>query len=253
MEQDKGTVKNDQGTVNFDKLQVEYCHITAPITGRVGLRLVDPGNLITAGANSGNPLAVITQMQPITVVFSIPEANNNLGAVMAQLKNEAKLTVDAYDSTDQTKLASGEFLAMDSQIDTTTGTVKMRATFSNDDLALFPNQFVNAHLLVRTLTGVTLIPTAVIQQNGQTSFVYVIKDDTVHIQNIKPGVVDEKLGLTQVEGVNPGDVIASSSFDKLQDESKVSIDTGKPADDKKPGGDKKGKAAGGHKQDGSGS
>jgi membrane fusion protein, multidrug efflux system len=220
--QDEGTVKNDQGSVQFDQLQVEYCHITAPFPGRVGLRLVDPGNLVAAGPSStANPLAVITQIQPITVIFTLPE--DNLGAVEAQLRKDAKLTVDAYDRTAQTKLGSGKLLALDNQIDTTTGTVKVRAVFSNDDFALFPNQFVNTRLLVQTLEGVTLIPSATIQQNGQTSFVYVIQDNVAHLHNVKVGVTDN--GLTQVEGINPGDVVANSSFDKLQDNSKVTIAT----------------------------
>ena len=231
--QDEGTVKNDQGTVQFDRLQVEYCHITAPISGRVGLRLVDPGNLVTAGASStGSPLVVITQVQPITVIFTIPE--DSLGAIQAQLRKNAKLTVDVFDRTAQTKIASGKLLALDNQIDTTTGTVKVRSIFSNDDFGLFPNQFVNTRLLVQTLEGVTLIPSAAIQQNGQTSFVYVIQDDVAHLHNIKPGVTEN--GLTQVEGINPGDVVANSSFDKLQDDAKVTVASTKPPAPQKPGG-----------------
>jgi multidrug efflux system membrane fusion protein len=220
--QDEGTVKNDQGSVQFDQLQVEYCHITAPFPGRVGLRLVDPGNLVAAGPSStANPLAVITQIQPITVIFTLSE--DSVGAVEAQLRKDAKLIVDAYDRTAQTRLGSGKLLALDNQIDTTTGTVKVRAIFNNDDFALFPNQFVNTRLLVQTLEGVTLVPSATIQQNGQTSFVYVIQDNVAHLHNIKVGVTDN--GLTQVEGINPGDVVANSSFDKLQDNSKVTIAT----------------------------
>ncbi len=231
--QNEGTVKNDQGTVQFDQLQVDYCHIPAPITGRVGLRLVDPGNLVTAGASTTtNPLVVITQVQPITVIFTIPE--DSLGAVEAQLRKNVKLTVEVFDRTAQKKIASGELLALDNQIDTTTGTVKVRSIFSNDDFALFPNQFVNTRLLVETLQGVTLIPAAAIQQNGQTSFVYVIQDDVAHLRNIKPGVTDN--GLTQVEDINPGDVIANSSFDKLQDNAKVTVATTKPPAPHKPGG-----------------
>jgi multidrug efflux system membrane fusion protein len=231
--QNEGTVKNDQGTVQFDQLQVDYCHIPAPITGLVGLRLVDPGNLVTAGASSTtNPLVVITQVQPITVIFTIPE--DSLGAVQAQLRKNVKLTVDVFDRTAQKKIASGELLALDNQIDTTTGTVKVRSIFSNDDFALFPNQFVNTRLLVETLQGVTLVPAAAIQQNGQTSFVYVIEDNVAHLRNIKPGVTDN--GLTQVEDINPGDVIANSSFDKLQDNAKVTVAPTKPPAPHKPGG-----------------
>ena len=218
--QDEGTVKNDQGTVQFDQLQVEYCHIAAPIPGRVGLRLVDPGNLVTAGTSStANPLVVITQVQPITVIFTLAE--DSLGAVEDQLRQNATLTVDAYDRSAQKKIGSGKLLAVDNQIDTTTGTVKVRAVFSNDDFGLFPNQFVNTRLLVQTLEGVTLLPSATIQQNGQTSFVYVIQDGIAHLHNVKPGVTDN--GQTQVEGVNPGDVVANSSFDKLQDNAKVTV------------------------------
>jgi multidrug efflux system membrane fusion protein len=237
--QERGTVKNDEGAVAFAKLQVEYCHITAPIAGRVGLRPVDPGNLVTAGlssaSSSATPLVVITQIQPITVVFTI--AQDNLGRVMEQLRNGSKLTVDVYDRAIQKKLATGEVIAVDNQIDTTTGTVKIRASFANDDFALFPNQFVNTRLLVETLQDVTLIPSSVIQQNGQTSFVYVIEDNVAHLKNIKPGVSDG--GLTQVDGINPGDVLADSSFDKLQDKSKITVATGKPSANQTPGGEQR--------------
>jgi multidrug efflux system membrane fusion protein len=231
--QNEGTVKNDQGTVQFDQLQVEYCHITAPISGRVGLRLVDPGNLVTAGASStANPLVVITQVQPITVIFTIPE--DSLGGVEAQLRKNVKLTVEVFDRTAQKKIASGELLALDNQIDTTTGTVKVRSIFGNEDFGLFPNQFVNTRLLVETLEGVTLIPSAAVQQNGQTSFVYVIQDNVAHLLNLKTGVTDN--GLTQVEGINPGDIVADSSFDKLQDNAKVTVASSKPPAPQKQGG-----------------
>jgi len=226
--QNEGAVKNDQGTVQYDQIQVEYCHIAAPISGRVGLRLVDPGNLVTVGANissSGNPLVVITQLQPITVIFTIPE--DSIDGLQAQLLKHATLTVDVYDRSAQKKLASGKVLALDNQIDTTTGTVKVRAIFDNDDFALFPNQFVNVRLLVQTLEGVTLIPSAAIQQNGQTSFVYVIENSVAHLRNIKAGVTDN--GQTQVEGIKPGDIVADSSFDKLQNNVKITLVTGKPS------------------------
>ncbi|MGD0507577.1 MAG: efflux RND transporter periplasmic adaptor subunit [Terriglobales bacterium] len=209
--QDEGTVKNDQGTVQYDQVQVDFCHITAPIAGRVGLRLVDPGNVVQASGTV--TLAVITQLEPITVIFTIPE--DSLGPVAAQLKKKAKLTVDAFDRTAQKTIASGELLTLDNQIDTTTGTVKARAIFANKNDALFPNQFVNTRLLVNTLRGVTLVPASAIQQNGQASFVYVIQNNIAHMRSIKPGVADG--GMTQVDGINPGDVVANSSFDKLQD------------------------------------
>jgi multidrug efflux system membrane fusion protein len=220
--QDEGTVKNDQGTVQFDEIQVAYCHIISPIAGRVGLRLVDPGNVVQADGTV--TLAVITQLEPITVIFTIPE--DNLGPVAARLKKKATLTVDASDRTAQTKIASGKLLTIDNQIDTTTGTVKARAVFDNKNDALFPNQFVNARLLVNTLQGVTLVPASAIQQNGQASFVYVIQDNIAHMRNVKPGVTDA--GLTQVEGINPDDVVATSSFDKLQENTAVAISNNPP-------------------------
>jgi membrane fusion protein, multidrug efflux system len=220
--QDEGTVKNDQGTVQYDEIQVGYCHITAPIAGRVGLRLVDPGNVVQSAGTI--TLAVITQVQPITVIFTIPE--DSLGPVVARLQENAKLAVDAFDRTAQTKIDSGTLLTLDNQIDTTTGTVKARAVFANKDNALFPNQFVNARLLVNTLQGVTLVPAAAIQQNGAASFVYVIQNNIAHMRSVKPGVTDG--GITQVEGINPEDIVATSSFDKLQDN--VAVTTGNAAE-----------------------
>jgi multidrug efflux system membrane fusion protein len=213
--QDQGTVRNDEGTVQYDKVQVGYCHITAPITGRVGLRLVDPGNIVQA--NSTTVLTVITQEQPITVIFTIAE--DNLAEVQAQLRQKKQLQVDAFDRTQKKKVATGKLLSVDNQIDTTTGTVKLRAVFDNKDGVLFPNQFVNARLLVKTLQGVTLIPTSAIQHNGQAAFVYLIQNDTAEIRNIKTGVTNA--GMTSVEGINPGDVVANSSFEKLQNNAKV--------------------------------
>lgn len=215
--QDEGTVKNDEGTVQYDQVQVDFCHITATIDGRVGLRLIDPGNVVqSSGATT---LVVVTQLQPITVIFTIPE--DSLGPVQSRLAKKATLAVDAFDRAAQTKIASGRLLTIDNQIDTTTGTVKGRSVFDNKNNALFPNEFVNTRLLVNTLQGVTLIPSSTIQQNGQASFVYVIQDNVAYMRSLKPGVTDG--GMTQVDGINPGDVVANSSFDKLQDKSKVTI------------------------------
>ena len=222
VQQDEGTVKNDQGTVQYDQIQVDYCHITAPIAGRVGLRLVDPGNVVQSAGTV--TLAVITQLEPITVIFTIPE--DSLGQVQARLSKGAKLPVDAFDRTAQKKIASGTLLTIDNQIDTTTGTVKGRSLFDNTNDALFPNQFVNTRLLVNTLQGVTLIPASAVQQNGQASFVYVIQSNFAHMRSIKPGVTEG--GVTQVDGINPGDVVANSSFDKLQDNVAVVVSK-KPA------------------------
>jgi multidrug efflux system membrane fusion protein len=141
--------------------------------------------------------------------------------VLERLRDKATLNVDAFDRTAQRKIASGQLLALDNQIDTTTGTVKVRAVFDNKDAALFPNQFVNTRLTVNTLRGVTLVPASAVQQNGQTSFVYVIQNDVAHVRAVKVGVTDG--GITQVDGINAGDVIADSSFDKLQDNAKVQL------------------------------
>jgi multidrug efflux system membrane fusion protein len=215
--QDAGTVKNDQGTVAFDTVQLGYCHIVAPIPGRVGLRLVDPGNVVQSSGSV--TLAVITQLQPITVIFTIPE--DNLGQVQPRLRQKAKLPVDAWDRSALKKIASGSLLTLDNQIDTTTGTVKARASYDNRDGLLFPNEFVNTRLLVNTVQGATIIPSSAIQHNGNVAFVFVIQDNTANMRNVKV-VVTEGLNAA-VTGINPGDVVANSSFDKLQDKSKIVI------------------------------
>jgi membrane fusion protein, multidrug efflux system len=215
--QDQGTIKADQGTLQFDQVQLAFTNITSPIGGRVGLRLVDPGNLATA--SSSTPLAVVTQLQPITVVFTIPE--DNVGQLEQQMRLGKALAVEALDRSNQAQLASGKLEATDNQIDTTTGTLKLRAVFDNKDNALFPNQFVNARLLLQTLQNVVLIPSSAIQHNGDVAFVFLIQNGVAHIHNIKPGV--SEAAMTEVQGLNPGDVVADSSFEKLQDGSKVTI------------------------------
>ena len=215
--QDAGTVKNDQGTVAFDQVQLGYCHITAPISGRVGLRLVDPGNVVQASGSV--TLAVITQEQPITVIFTIPE--DSLGQVQPRIRQRAKLPVDAYDRAALKKIASGSLLTLDNQIDTTTGTVKARASFDNRDGLLFPNEFVNTRLLVNTVQGATIVPSSAIQHNGNVAFVFVIQDNTAYMKNVKTGVTEGNN--TSVTGINPGDVVADSSFDRLQDKAKIVV------------------------------
>ena len=215
--QDQGTVKNDQGTVAYDKVQVSFCNIFAPISGRVGLRIVDPGNVATAGSTT--VLAVITQLQPITIIFTIPE--DNIGQVQASLVHGAKLSVEAYDRSDQTRIATGTLSTVDNQIDTATGTVKLRATFANTNNALFPNQFVKTKLIVRSLRNATLIPLSAVQHNGNQAYVFLVQNGKAKMTNVKVGVAD---GLTtSVTGVNPGDVLANSSFEKLQDGSQINI------------------------------
>src|SRR5277367_5642154 len=163
--QDQGTVKNDEGTVKYDQVQVGFCHITSPISGRVGLRLVDPGNIVQA--NGTTALVVVTQLQPITVIFTVPE--DNLGQIQPHLLHQkAPLTVTAFDRAGLKQIAQGTLLTLDNQIDTTTGTVKARAQFNNRDNGLYPNQFVNTRLLVDTQRNATLVPTSTIQHNGTT-------------------------------------------------------------------------------------
>ncbi len=214
----QGTVKADQGTVAYDQVQLEYCHIVAPIAGRVGLRLVDPGNTVFAG--NGSTLAVITQLQPITVVFNVSE--DDLPQVQAQLQGETKLSVDVFDRANDHRIESGTLTSLDNQVDTTTGTVRFRAEFPNSELALFPNQFVNARLLVRMLKGVTLVPTVAIQHNGTNDFVYVVKpDNTVAVQNVTPLTSNEQD--TAVEGLNTGVNIATTGFDRLENGAHVAV------------------------------
>jgi membrane fusion protein, multidrug efflux system len=217
-QQDEGTVKNDQGVVDYDKVQLGWCHITAPFDGKVGLRLVDPGNVVQA--NSTTALVVITQIQPITVVFTVAE--DYLGEIQSHMQ-QTPLAVDVFDRALLTKIATGKLLAIDNQIDTTTGTVRLRAQFDNRKNELFPNQFVNTKLLVSTLHNMTLIPDSAIQHNGAASFVYVIQNNVAHVQNVKPGVEDN--GQTAVEGIKPGDQVANSSFEKLQNNAQVKITT----------------------------
>jgi multidrug efflux system membrane fusion protein len=222
--QDQGTVKADQGAVDFDKVELAYCHIVSPINGRVGLRLVDPGNTVFSG--SSTTLVVITQLQPITVVFNVSE--DDLPQVQAQLKGKKALEVDAFDRADVNQLESGKLTSLDNEIDTTTGTVKFRASFQNKTLGLFPNQFVNARLRVRTLTNATLVPTAAVQHNGTAAFVYIVNaNKTVSVQPIT--AITSNDTVTAVTGVNTGASLATSGFDRLENGVHVQIHQGKPA------------------------
>src|SRR3984957_4300331 len=221
--QDEGTVKNDQAGIDSAKLSLVYCHITSPITGRVGLRMIDLGNIVQAGSTSG--LVVVTQLQPITLVFNVAE--DYLPQIQAQVHQGPKLDGEGFDRDQQKKIASGSLLTTDNQIDTTTGTVKLKAIFPNRDESLFPNQFVNARLLVDTQHGVTLVTNAAIQRSSQGSFVYIIKpDETAAMQTVTPGVTDG--GVTAVQGLQPNDMVAASGFDKLQDGAKVTVRNAAP-------------------------
>src|SRR5580692_7159864 len=169
--QDQGTVKNDEGTVHYDQVEVSYCHITSPINGRVGLRLVDPGNLVTA--NSTTTLVTIAQIQPITVIFTLAE--DSLSQVLQQMRGGKALEVDAFDRTNTKLIAKGKLITVNNQIDTVTGTVQLRAAFDNSKGDLFPNEFVNTRLLVKTLENQILVPSSAIQHNGATDFVYLVQ------------------------------------------------------------------------------
>jgi membrane fusion protein, multidrug efflux system len=216
--QDQGAVKYDLGQIQYAQVQLSYCHITAPISGRVGLRLIDPGNTIFAGNSS--TLVVITQLQPITVVFNVAE--DHLGEIQTQLRQHKSLVVEAFDRSAETKVATGTLLTLDNQIDTSTGTVRFRAQFSNRDLTLFPNQFVNARLLVTTLKNSVLIPTAAIQRNGTQAFVFVVDNSAVSVRNVTEQSTDGST--TAVKGLRVGEVVALSSFDKLQDGTPVTVE-----------------------------
>jgi multidrug efflux system membrane fusion protein len=222
--QAEGSVKADQGAVAFDRVQLSYCHIVSPISGRVGLRLVDPGNTVFSGNSS--TLVVITQLQPITVVFNVPE--DDLSQVQTQLSAGRTLKVDAYNRANDKQIETGKLTSFDNQVDTTTGTVKFRGTFPNDKSSLFPNQFVNARLLVRTLHNATLVPTASVQHNGTDAFVYVVQpDSTVEVRQIKTVTGNEQV--TAVEGLSAGLVLVTSGFDRLENGVAVTI-RGQPSD-----------------------
>ena len=217
----EGTVKNDEGTVENARVNLSYTHITSPIDGRVGLRLVDPGNIVQA--NSSTPLVVITQLQPITVIFSVAE--DYVPQILKQLRQNHSMPVAALDRTQAQQIATGSLLTLDNQIDPTTGTVKLKAVFPNKDDALFPNQFVNARLLVETQHDVTLVPAAAIQRNAQGAFVYVVKPDkTVQMSTVKVGTSDGNEAA--VEGIQPNAQVAVSGFDRLQDGALVAVRDG---------------------------
>ncbi len=217
--QEEAAAKTDQANIDSAKLNLVYCHITSPISGRVGLRLVDIGNYVTSGSSTG--LAVITSISPTTVIFSVSQTD--LAPVLTRLGQGAQLTAAAYSSDDTTKLEDGTLSAVDSQIDTATGMVKLRADFPNSDNALFPNEFVNVHLLVNTLQNATLVPTQAVQNGAPGAYVYVVQpDDTVHVQPVTTGPTD---GTNTVitKGVSPGDVVVTDGVDRLSDGMAVQV------------------------------
>jgi membrane fusion protein, multidrug efflux system len=215
--QAEAAVKNDQATIAGAKLNLIYCHITAPISGRIGLRLVDPGNFVSAAA--ATPLLVITQTQPISIIFTIPE--QALASVRAPLRAGKTLSVDAIDRNGQQILAKGKLTTLDNQIDQTTGTLRLRATVPNTDDALFPNQFVNARMLVQDKRGVTLIPNVAVQRNAQATFVYVVNpDQSVAIRNVTLGTIDDERSEV-VMGIRPNELVVTQGVDRLQAGSRV--------------------------------
>ena len=215
----EGTVKNDQGQIDSAKVQLVYCRITSPIGGRVGLRLVDAGNIVHASDAGG--LVVITELQPITVIFPIPE--DNLPQVLSRLKTGEPLPVEAYDREMRQRLAVGSLLTVDNQIDPTTGTVRLKATFPNEKNELFPSQFVNARLLVEVRRGTTVIPAPAIQRGAQGTFVYVVKEDRT--ATVRPVTIGEIQGgeASVKTGIVPGELVVVDGAERLREGAKVEL------------------------------
>src|SRR6266700_1327784 len=209
----EGTVKFDQGQIDNARLQLTYSRITAPISGRLGLRLVDAGNIVRAG--DANGLVVITQLQPVTVIFTIPQ--DNLPSLMPRLRSGEKLPVEAYDREQKKKLAAGTLLTVDNQIDPATGTIKLKAQFPNEDASLFPNQFVNVRMLLDTRRGATLVPSAAVVRGGQGTFVYVVKEDrTVALRKVGVGLAEGD-SVSVESGLAPGELVVVEGSDRLRD------------------------------------
>ncbi|HQT64628.1 MAG TPA: efflux RND transporter periplasmic adaptor subunit [Acidocella sp.] len=217
--QDEAAVKVDQAQIDNAKLDLTYCHIVSPATGKVGLRLVDPGNYVTSGSSTG--IAVVTTIVPITVIFSIPQTE--LGPVLAQIQAGATLSASAYSSDDTSKIADGTLTAIDNQVNTSTGTVKLRASFANTNEALFPNEFVNIHLTVATLQNATLVPSTALQSGAPGNYVYRVNaDKTVSVQVVTPGPTDGK-NTVVTKGLVPGDIVVTDGVDRLSDGAAVTI------------------------------
>ena len=217
--QDQAAIKTDQAQVDAQKLNLVYAHIVSPVTGRVGLRQVDAGNYVQTSDPNG--IVVVTQLQPISVIFTLPE--DNLPAVMKQVHAGATLSVTAYERTGTTELGKGRLETVDNQIDTTTGTVKLRAIFDNEQEILFPNQFVNIQLLVDTLHDSDIVPRAAIQHGAPGAFVYVVKpDQTVAVQKVKVGPADGQ-NIAVLDGLQPGEKVVVDGTDRLREGAKVTM------------------------------
>ena len=225
VQQYKGAVKTDRGQIANAKLQLTYSRVIAPVSGRIGLRLVDQGNMIQS--NDVNGMAVITQLQPVTVVFSVPQ--DNLPAIMKRLRTGEVLPVYAYSQDGKALLAKGTLLAVDNQIDTTTGTVKLKAKFDNKNNELFPNQFVNVVMKVDTLSGVTVMATAAIQRGSIGTFAYVVKEDkSVNVRPLQLGPTEGE-NVAVLNGLAPGEFVVVVGGDKLREGTKVEIVTNEAA------------------------
>lgn len=226
VKQDEGIVQSDNANVESAQINLGYTRITSPVSGRVGIRQVDVGNFVSAGQTTG--IVVVTQLQPMSVIFTVAE--DNIGDIVARMAAGDVLTADAYDRSQTTKLASGRLTAVDTQIDTTTGTVKLRALFDNADETLFPNQFVNIRLLVNTLRNQTVIPAAAIQRGAEGTFVYVVKPDhTVAIRTVALGPQQGEM-VSIVKGLNVGETVVTDGGDRLRDGGEVTIPSGQKVD-----------------------
>jgi membrane fusion protein, multidrug efflux system len=224
VKQYEGSVKTDQAQIDTEKLNIEYCHITSPVTGRVGLRLVDPGNYVQTSDTTG--IAVLTQLQPISVIFSLPE--DNIPDVMTQMK-ASTLTATVFDRANVHQLGTGTITVLDNQIDTTTGMVKFRAEFPNADESLFPNQFVNVQVLVRTLQGVITAPVPAIQRGAPGTFVYLVNaNNTVSVHKVVLGPSEDNM-VQITSGLKAGDRVVTDGTDRLSDGARVIVPGSKPA------------------------
>jgi multidrug efflux system membrane fusion protein len=223
VQEDEGTVEVDQGNLSNAIVNLDYTHITAPIDGRVGLRLVDPGNIVQA--NGTTPLVIVAQLQPITVIFTVAE--DDIPKIVPAFRKQGQLPMDIYDHEDQVKLTTGTLQTLDNQINTSTGTLKLRGVCSNEDESLFPNQFVNVHLLVNTLSNITVLPNSVIQRNSDSAYVYLLKppaggqtNQTVEMLTVNVGATD---GTVSQVDLDPGAVVAADNFNRLSEGATVTI------------------------------